>query len=53
MLRLPITGFARYVPDSVERAMAILKDRPDPAEKPQAGLQAAPAPARSNSRSSR
>jgi len=51
MLRLPITGFARYVPDSVERAMAILKDRPDPAEKPQAGSQAAPA--RSNSRSAR
>jgi len=51
MLRMPITGFARGVPDTVERAMAILKDRPDPTEKPQIGPQAAPA--RSNRRSFR
>jgi hypothetical protein len=43
MLRMPITGFAQRVPDTVERAMAILKDRPDPAEKPQTRPQAAPA----------
>lgn len=35
MLKLPITGFAQRVPDTVARAMNILKDRKDPAIKPQ------------------
>lgn len=29
MLRFPIYGFARYVDDTVARAMAILRGRPD------------------------
>lgn len=35
MMRLPITGFAQRVPDTVQRAMIILKDRKDPAERPE------------------
>ncbi|WP_262265758.1 hypothetical protein [Microvirga yunnanensis] len=53
MLKLPIAGFARRIPDTVERDMAILKDRPDPAQKPQPGSPTNPSTARPHSRSSR
>jgi hypothetical protein len=53
-MRLPVIGYAQRVTDTVERAMNILKDRKDPAEKPQSSLSAkAPPTSRSNARSSR
>jgi hypothetical protein len=38
MLRIPITGQAQRVTDTVERAMNILRDRKDPANKPEDAL---------------
>ncbi|GEO18444.1 hypothetical protein [Microvirga aerophila] len=38
-MRLPITGHAQGVSDTVERAMEILKDRKDPATTPSTGSQ--------------
>jgi hypothetical protein len=36
-MRLPITGHAQGVSDTVQRAMEILKDRKDPATMPSTG----------------
>jgi hypothetical protein len=44
-MRFPITGHARQVEDTVQRAMAILKDRKDPAEKPPNNRNVGPLPA--------
>jgi hypothetical protein len=38
-MRVPITGHAVSVSDTVERAMEILKDRKDPTTKPPTDLQ--------------
>lgn len=56
MLRIPITGQAQRVTDTVERAMNILRDRKDPADKPEdallerQGTRTQAAPARSSFR---
>jgi hypothetical protein len=38
-MRLPITGHAQGVSDTVQRAMELLKDRKDPATMPSTGSQ--------------
>jgi hypothetical protein len=46
IVRVPITGHAVCVSDTVKRAMAILKDREDPATKPSSDRNPAQRPTR-------
>jgi hypothetical protein len=49
-MRVPITGHAVSVSDTVERAMEILKDRKDPAAKPSSDPQSHSTPQHTHAR---